>query len=331
VRRAAATLLAIVLAVGPAAAEWSGGVDDAILALFTAARAGNETATTQAASVVVSFGPAAAASLARSLSDRTPQELVWALRCLREIGSDTVKDTVFGLCSHSDAAVRADAVIASGMLGKSAAVPFLQRAAADPDDTVRRRAYDGLIEYGCQADGTLVIGVNGVVAKDFWVVLQAFQILDGQKKPERGADRVVVELAKVVGKLDDRNAEACFDFLVRRAGADCGPVVESALGASQRCVVIAALRAAGRLRLASARLPATKLAKNSEIPVSIVAIDCVAQINDPDSLPALVDLLERATDPLQVDAVAVALRRMTSRLYGTDVSLWRKYLAGKLR
>jgi HEAT repeat protein len=319
------------LAAAPASARPSGGLDDAILALFRAARAGNDTATTQAATTLVSFGPAAASSLARSLSDRSPQELVWALRCLREIGSDAVRDTVFGLCAHTDPMVRTDAVIASAMLGKAAAVPYLQRAAADPDDTVRRRAFDGILEHGCQADGTLVIAVNGVVDKDFWVVLQAFQILDCQRKPERGPDRVVTELARIVSRLDERNAEAYFDFLVRRAGADCAPVIEPALGATQPCVVIAALRAAGRLRLAAARLPATKLAKGSDIPVSVAAIDTVAQINDHDSLPALVDLLERARHTQQIDALAVALRRMTSRLYGTDVALWRKYLAGVLR
>jgi HEAT repeat protein len=210
-------------------------------------------------------------------------------------------------------------------------VPYLQRAAADPDATVRRRAFDGLIEFGCQADGTLAVAVNGVVDKDFWVVLQAFQILDCQRKPERGPDRVMVELAKIVDRLDERNSDACFDFFVRRAGADAGPVVQAALKSEKRCVVLAALKAAGRLRLAGAKPEATRLAGKPDLAVAVAAIDCLSLINDPDTLPILVELLDRAREPERVDALCVALRRMTSRLYGSDVSLWRKYLDGKLK
>lgn len=330
-RASVAFIVALALAASPASAGASGGIEDAILALFRAARAGNDVATAQAATALVAFGPSAAATLSRSMSDRTAPELVWALRCLREIGSDAVKETVFTLCSHSDPGVRADAVSASWTLGKSASVPFLQRAASDPDDTVRRRAFDGLIEYGCQADGTLAIAVNGVVDKDFWVVLQAFQILDCQRKPERGPDRVMVELAKIVPRLDERNADACFDFFVRRAGADAGPVVEAALKSEKRCVLLSAIKAAGRLRLAAAKAEATRLAGKPDLAISVAAIDCLSLINDPDSVPILVELLDRAREPERLDALCVALRRMTGRLYGANVCCWRKYLDGRLK
>jgi HEAT repeat protein len=332
VKRTAATLvLALALAASAARAGTTGGLDDAIAALFRAVRAGDEVATTQAASALVARGPAGASELAKSLADRTPAELVWALRCLREIGSDAVKETAFTLCSHENALVRADAVTTAYVLGKASAVPVLQRAAADADDTVRRRAFDGILEYGSQAPGTLAVAVNGVVDKDFWVVLQAFQILDCQKKPEGGPDRVLVELSKLVGKLDERNSEAYFDFLVRRGGNDGGPVIVSALEAARPCVVVSALKAAGRLRLAEATQRATRLAGSSDSATSVAAIDCLSHVNDPETVPILVDLLERVKDPERIEALCVALRRMTSRLYGADVALWRKYLAGQAK
>jgi hypothetical protein len=326
-RRPGSFLLVLAVAAAPLAAAVTGGVEDAILALFRAARAGNDTVTMQAAASVAAFGPQAASGLVRSLGDRSPAELVWALRCLREIGSDVAKEPAFALCAHADAAVRAEAVWASATLGGTSSVTFLQRSASDPDDIVRRRAFDGLLEYGCQADGTMPIAAKGVIDKDFWVVLQAFQILDHQKKPERGVDPVLVELSKYVSRLDDRNADACFDFFVRRGGPDCGTIVEAALSSKQPCVVVAALKAAARLRHAPALRLATRLAGDADVKIAVAAIDCLSEINDPDSVVVLVDLLERVRDEERTDAIAVALRRMTSRLYGTDVALWRKYLA----
>jgi HEAT repeat protein len=324
--RAGLLVLALLLVAAPCAAGPS-GVDDAILGLFRAAAAGNEPATMKAAQAVVAFGPEAASRIVESLPGRSSVEIVWALRCLREIGSENAAQTAFSLCSHGDAAVRADAVWAAWVLGGEAAVPHLQKAASDSDDVVRRRAFDGLLEHGALTAGTLQIAANGVTDKDFWVVMQAFQILDRQRKPERGPDPVLVELAKIVSRLDERNSDAYFEFLVGRSGMDCGYVIEGALSSNRSCVVISALKAAGTLRLALVVTATSRLASCNDLPVALAAIEALSMIDRPESVPYLVDLLDRAKQPERLDALSVALRRMTGRLYGAEVAKWRKYLA----
>jgi HEAT repeat protein len=136
---------------------------------------------------------------------------------------------------------------------------------------------------------------------------------------------------KIVDRLDGRNATATFDLLVRRGGSKCAPAVESGLSSKNSLIVIAALDAAGKLRLASVVPRCKRLASGSERDLSKAAIECLSRINDPESVGFLVDLLESSRDPERTDALAVALRRMTGRLHGTDVAKWRAYLAKRNR
>jgi HEAT repeat protein len=321
--------LGVLLALAPGSfAVGPDRVDDAITALFLAARAGDDQAAEKAAGALVTFREAAASKLALSVGGRTPQELVWALRCLREIGTPDGRNIAFALCSHEKAEVRIEAVFATNMLGGDAALPYLIQAAGDSDATVRRRAYDGITAHGTGSAEELEVGLKGVLDPDFWVLNQAFLILDKQPRPpEGGKDKLMAGLARIVPQLDERNAAATFDLLVRHCGEHCAPIIETAFGAKRVEVAIAALGAAGELRLGSVVRKVCGLASQRDVVVSKAAIECLARINDPDSVEFLVDLLAGAQDPVRVDALALALRTMTGQLFGTDVEKWRRYLA----
>ena len=306
------------------------GIDDAITALYAKVRSGDDAAAAKAAATLASFGGSAASRLAASAADRTPPEIVWALRCLRAIGSTDGRDLAFGLCSHGNAGVRAEAVWTTSELGQETGVTLLLQAASDADAIVRRRAFDGILAHGIRAAGATEVASKGILDVDFWVVLQAFQILDQQPRvPEGSRDKVVVALGRLVPQLEERNAAAAFDLLVRRAGMACGPMIETGLDVTREAVVMAALHAARQLRLATVVLRVQSLAKGSNPLIAKAAIQTLASINDPNSVAFLVDLLASSREPGRVDAIAVALRTMTGRLYGTDVEKWRKYLADK--
>jgi hypothetical protein len=308
------------------------GIGESIEAMYAAVRAKDEAGAANAAAAIVRFGDEAAAAIVTSTTGRAPAELVWALRCLREIGPAAAKDTVISLCDHSSAEVRAEAVWTAHGLDAAAATPALLRAAGDGDATVRRRAFDGLAQSptASRASGGLDVAVRGVVDADAWVILRAFEMLDHLPRggeDGRTPDRVVEALARIVPELDDRNASAAVSTIVRRAGPRATPILVQALTAKRREVVIAALDGLGQVRASSA-LPAVHgLAGSADMDVAVAATKAIARTSEAASVPILVDLLEQARDPRRIDALAVALRTITGKLHGTDVAAWRKYLS----
>jgi HEAT repeat protein len=323
-----AVLLAAMLAATPSLGL--NEVDDAVARLLVAARAGNDQNAAEAASSVIGFGDSAVSKLLDGISARTPSEIAWSLRCLRAIRTSRARDVAFAMCAHAYASVRAEAAILAGTIGGEAAVPLLIKASADRDATVRRRAFDGLVQTGSVAPELVAVATQGILDADTWIVVDSVMILDRiPASPDISGDRVLAAVSAAVGRLDDHNAAATLDLVVRRAGIHSGPLLMKALDAKKPAVVVEALDAAARLRLASAVPKVSRLAKSSDRRLAKAAIDCLARINDSSTIGFLVDLLEGAKDAELMDAIAVALRKMTGQLFGTDVSGWRKWLASR--
>jgi HEAT repeat protein len=325
-------VLVAVLALGcalaaPARSPDPDEVDEAVARLFAAARSGDERACMNAAGSLVAFKDVGASKLAGSLEGRTAVELVWALRCLRAIGGPAAAGAASTLATHADAAVRAEAVWTAYDVSGAVAWEVLVSAARDGDPIVRRRAFDGLAQHACSKPGVAAVAIEGILDRDSWVMLAAFQILHAQPvAPDPKADPVIPGVTRILPRLDERNAKAAFRLLVRRAGQGCGAAIEGSLDAEREAIVLAALEAAGDVRLTAAVPRCARLASGSDLVVARAAIECLARINDPSTLPFLVDQLEQSRDRERTDALAAALRRMTGRLYGTDVPRWRVYL-----
>jgi HEAT repeat protein len=330
--RLLAPTLALFLAVGQAAAVGPNEVDDALTKMFSAAKAGDDQAAVDAATTVVAFGESAAPRLVSSLTtpNRTASEIAWALRCLKVLRSPLAKDPAFALCGHASAEVRGEAILTAAAVGGDAAVTLMLKLAGDPDAMVRRRAFDGLLQSDSTASEIIPVAARGILDPDTWVVIDAVQILDRFPVPaDFSKDKVVEAVGAGVGRLEDHNAAAVFDFLVRRAGIQCGPILHRALDLKNTEVVVQALDAAGRVRLVSAITKISRLAKGSDRRVAKAAIECLSKINEAPSVPFLIDMLDGARDAEMIDAIAVALRGMTGMLHGTDVIAWRKWLAAQ--
>ncbi len=302
----------------------------AIDAMFAAARTGNLQTIETTTTAVVALGKSVAPLVVADLGKRQPAECIAALHCVVALDGVESLDSILPLATHADTEVRASAVAAIAALGATASADVLWKAAGDPAATVRRRAFDGIVEHLVTNPRAVPIAIDGITDTDFWVAMKAQEILSAQPVPAPPAqDAVAIGLLGILGRANEQTIRPMLEILQTRGRPAITAALRKAVAHPLPAVTVAAFESAAQLQIHEVIDAARDAAKARNVAAAAAAITYIGAVHDDPSLPLLVDVLEQFTEKERREAAAVALRQCTSQLFGYDASAWRSYLNPK--
>lgn len=313
-------------ALSPAQAPDANPTTGKVVATFLkAARTGDGAALEAAAQHVRKAGKEALSLLGTALSGRTPAELVAGMRFLRSAkAGDRVVD-LQALTVHVDPDVRAESMWLCAEAAGAAPLAWLHRGAADPAASVKRRAFDALLSREARDRQTLELAIAGILDSDWWISSQSGRILGSWPVVKKGPDLVAQALGAMVPDLGPASAPTVFSILAHRMGKRAAPYLSSGMAHKTSEVAIAAIKATARLRLRVLSPTLRKLFRRGDA-VALAAVQCVAELQDRQSVRPLVKLLARGVKSPLKEAVALSLRHITGQIHGYDVARWEEYL-----
>ncbi|HYC79258.1 MAG TPA: HEAT repeat domain-containing protein [Planctomycetota bacterium] len=296
-------------------------------AFFGAVRSGDDTAALRAASKLAEAGDAGVEALLDHAVGRDPTEIACALRWSADTGLPVAAKPAARFAVHDDAGVRASAIVCVAATAGPKEIALYVAATRDAAPEVRRRAYDALVEHALGAPETVAAGAEGMASDDSWLVMRGAALLQAAPAPPPGGvDPVMSALTAVAPRIRGGNAAAVLDVVGRRCGAAAAPVVVKLLAVEDLEAVIAALEAVARHGIAEAAPRVRALAEHDEPTVAAAAFRGLAAAPTPDATHFLVGRLEDAPTEELREAAAIALRRLTGKLFGRDVARWRRWL-----
>ena len=302
----------------------------AVRGFFDAVRANKPKTSARRGKQVVDHGDLAVDPLLDGVRKRSAREIVYALRAMGYLKNARTRSTVLALCAHESADIRAEAVVAGCRAHPSAMGPVLDFAVADPHHMVRRRAYDGVLSMELQQRQEFIgIAFRGIVDSDFWVRSRALRIISGALPAPTGegeVDPVIAGAQAVMPQLGKDSAVPLFRILAKIRTKAMPDLVETGLRTGSIDAQVAAFGAAADLRLRDHGGVALRLLSSRSVVLANSAAAYLGRIRDRKSVPMLVDRLESTRDKGRREAIAVALRQITGRPFGYDVTRWRAWL-----
>ena len=305
--------------------------EESVARMFEAASHGDQRSLLTAAREVVSSGFGAIEPLYENLADRSATEIIWALKCLKQMGERAGKRALVDLCAHENPRVRQEALISGAILLRAEILPACFKAATDENVRVRRRAIDGLVSLDADHSDCIDVGFAGILERDFWISAQALKLLQAVPMPKKGQnDPVASRTVKLVTRMSDQTAERLFGLVAQRRSKNAARLVKVALDDGNDASKVGALAMATRMRKIDVNARARELLRLSATSVRRAAISYLAARKDQEAVDGLIDVLdEPRIDGKLRDDTAVALRRITGKLFGFDVSAWREYALGE--
>lgn len=278
-----------------------------------------------AADRVVAAGAAAETALLERIQERSHSEILWTLRALKNIPVEAGKPIVLSLASHGNADIRAEALgIGAQQFPESFASLFAQRA-ADPDPEVRKAAYNGLAAIEPRSEHLPVI-IDGLVSNDFWIAMQAEQILARWPAPAQDEpDPLASGLHRVIARMQPSRVIPLLHIVKMRGSREFDSLLLQGSEKGSDDLRASLLKAAATHR---SRALMERARNNLLIPtppsVKIESLAYLAVLKDDSNLPAMAGLLT-AADPKVREQAAIALRRITGQVFGYDAAAWQRW------
>ena len=295
---------------------------------FAAARAGKAKVVARCGEELLAHGSLAVAPLLRDLESRSKTEVLFALRAIGHLGVDETRDVVLGFCSHDDAAIRAEAIVAGCRAHPSSMTRVLEVAVGDSDSMVRRRAFDGVLALSPgDREPFLSVASEGVIDTDFWVRSRCLRILAGAGPARDGSpDPLMAGARRLIPRLTKEAATPFFRVVAKVRPDGVTALVVAALKEGSIPAQAAAFAAAGALGDRTHVGVALRLIKSRSDDIAMSAIAYLGRIGDRESCEALVRVLAGTLDQARREALVVALRQITGKTFGYDVAAWRAWL-----
>ncbi len=301
-------------------------VEKQVAVFFRAAEAGSATLVAEAEKTVA-LGPEIGPYLLDGLGKRSPDAIVWALRCYKVVGAGDGEEALSGFCSHDSADVRAEAMVSLSALHPEAAVSRAHELMKDREVVVRRRAIDALVAHAPSDVQTISVAFDALTDGDFWICSRAIRLLSRVDCSTEESRAVMVQrCVPMVPKLDARTAGLVIGLVVSQTGKASLPVLAAAARRDLPSVQAAAFGAAARLGLDQLLDDARRHIDRKDSEARLPAIRYVAALRDRDSMRRLVGVIENEKDPAR-EAAVVALRQISGQSFGYEPDRWRAWIA----
>ncbi|MFT7619996.1 MAG: HEAT repeat protein [Planctomycetota bacterium] len=276
---------------------------------------------------VVSDGSMVTPFLLDGLQDRQPAEIVWALRCLKNLKDKSSGSVVIQLLKHEDETVRSEAILIAKVLYGKKLGSMVFDLTKDKSLSVRRRALDAAIELVPHDPRMVDLAFDSLADGDFWLMSRALRVLSKMqvKTPEDKLNLIERSL-KIAPRLNGNVAEMFFAHLSRALAKDTRVVLERTLDRGRIGAKVAAFECAGKLRLREFLPKARKLIRASNRKIRTAAIRYTGMVKDKDSASLLIPLLDEFPPGEMQTAVVIALRKISGQTIGFDSSKWRAWL-----
>ena len=279
---------------------------------------------------VVACGEPAVQYLRDGIGAREPQSIVWSIRVLMAIGDPSFVEDLPELSRHSDAKVRVAALQAGLDTAPKKMKECFIRATKDPDGTVRRRAYDGLLECPCD-ESTLSLIIEGLVDEDYWISARSFNLLARWPKmgPEDREDPLFKPLLKVISQIEPGRTHQVISFMARRDRHNIGPLLTIMEKKGDTVLKVETYKMARKHRARDLVGPARQaIADSQDDKIRLEAVKYLGEMKDDQALSDLARLLSSRDEALR-EAAAVSLRKISGQLFGFDREAWENWIAGR--
>lgn len=326
------TLLTIcVLSVVVGAQDTESAAQNAVQKLLKSAAGGaaEESLREEAQAVVALGADATTAFLLEGLMDRSEGEIIWSLRCLRNLQRTPNAADLEALLVDDREALRVEALHLLKDRAEETHRGLFLRATRDKSQEVRRRGYDGLVRLGVVDEATVHAAVEGLTSNDFWISSRCIALMKRAPAPRKVGrkerDAVSEALQDALPRLAGPNVAQAFTLAAQRSQSAASRLFEDALKERREGPRLAALAAITRLRMRGHEKAIRTLIPDRNPEVRAAAAGCAAALGDRGAVVPLIDRLDQEREEATRAAIAIALRRITGQGHGYDTRAWREW------
>lgn len=316
----------IVLIVSGLLSAQENPAEDAVKELFQFARA-KHSRTEEAARKVVSLGEAASSYLCEDIDQRTDAEIVWGLKCLKNMSVTVDVARLVPLLAHDSGAVRAETLKTLQRHDAAALKSKIQSLLDDDELDVRRAAYDAAKAAASDHAELLQLALKGVQERDFWIATRSVRML-GRIQLQSKEDRrsLLKQAEQIAPKLMGSTAGMFFDFLARQLKEASASVIELTLESGTVDARLAALASASKQRFKKLAPLGRGYLDDDDLKLRLAAVRFASAVKDVHAAPKLIAMLS-STSKAEKNSAVVALRKISGRSIGFEPAKWREWFA----
>lgn len=276
---------------------------------------------------VVALGSLATGPLLKDLSERSPRQLTWILKILRNLEAKDLRAEILPLTAHPDGDVRAEALRTALEVRPDLCTEAVISLAKDKHLEARKVAYNGFLVVPAD-DRFLPLLFDGLRDKDFWCALQAQRGLAMWPEPKKGElDPIIGGLHRNIGHLPGTTALQMIDIVKQRRDSNIDELLITGMGRGTDEVKVALLEAAIQHRSkAIVKQASDHLLLRSAPELVVASLRYLGSCKYEGSLATMADLLGSGNKSIR-DAAAVALRTITGQLFGYDQDKWSRWIS----